>query len=261
MADYSWADYDLPQYVQDDLTVDFYTPSISTSMSTGYDKRRRRFTGQYVTYSVSMLMTLSQLDIFESLFNNELGYGVVAIDFPDPLYLEDTIEVKVYADSSTEPYTITPYGDKDGERVLVSFDLERLVESYTTVTSDTWPSSIPQCPLEDGYSCSTQSGTIRDSDKDAGFISTRRRFTAVIRTHEVSFAMNTTELSTFLNFYYSTGYGSTAFTAPYPFDFESKTMRTRFNSGEGFSVSYLNDVDTFTVSCTWEELPYLEGYS
>jgi hypothetical protein len=259
MADETWPST-LPQYVdRGSFVFGLSASSISTGMSTGYAKRRKRFTGQYATYAVSMIVTDEQADIFEQFFNNNLGYGVVFMDFPDPLFLTDTIEVRIKAGSGDVPYTFVPYGDT--ELWILSFELERLISSHSSVSTDSWPSALPTCPLLNGYTSEVQSGIVRDSNYSSGVIETRRRFTATYRGHGVSFLLTGEQLQTFVNFYASLGYGSLSFEAPYPND-PSTTMEARFDTSGGiaYTVGYYNDTNKFIVSFIWEELPSLQGY-
>ena len=243
----------LPQYVnRDGFSYSLSNSSLSANMSTGYAKRRKKFTGQYASYTVSMQMTQTQADIFEQFFNNNLGYGVVTMDFPDPLFLDPTIEVRIKAGVDSNPYSFNVYGDNDD--VVLSMELERLISGYTTVSTATWPSTLPDCPIYNDYMNSTQSGVLRDSDYAGGVINVRRRFTAVTRYHDVTFVMDRTQLDTFFNFYASLGYGSKNFTAPWPID-NIQTMKARFDASSGYTVEYYRDTELFTVSFVWEELP------
>lgn len=259
MASETWPGT-LPQYVdRESFTYTMTSSSLSTNMSTGYAKRRKRYTGQYAYYDVTMKMTRAQADIFEQFFNNNLGYGVVLFNFPDPLFIESTIEVKIFASKNEAPYSFSVYGDND--QVVLSMRLERLITGYTTISHNTWPSSLEDCPLYPNYSVTTQSGLVRDQDPLQGYMSVRRRFTAVIRRHTIEFLFTRTQLQTFFNFYYSLGYGSLSFEAPYPFD-SSLNMKARFDTsdGYGFTVGYYNDTDLFSVQFVWEELPLLKEY-
>lgn len=259
MADQEWPS-SLPQLVDSgSFSYSLSSSSISTKMSTGYDKRRKKFTGQYGTYKVSMHMTQTQADTFEQFVNNNLGYGVVLFDFPDPFFITPTIEVRLKAGSEESPYTFTPYGESD--QVILSMSLERLIPNYSSVAISIWPSTLPQCPLHGSYSNEIQSGIIRDTDYSKGNVSVRRRFTAVIRKHKLTYLMSRSQLITFFNFYASLGYGSLSFTAPHPME-EGNTMKTRFdtNNGFGYTVKYYNSTDLFAVDFIFEELPLLKEF-
>ncbi len=259
MADQTWPT-SLPQYVdRDSFSYTLSASSISQGMSTGYDKRRKRFTGQYAVYAVTMNVTNEQADTFEQFFNNNLGYGTEYMDFPDPLFIDDTIEVRLVAGQGDVPYSFTPYGDTD--LWILSFSLERIISSYNSVSIDTWPSTFPTCPLLDNYSAENQSGLVRDTEYSTGAINVRRRFTAVYRGHTVSFIFTRDQLSDFFDFYASLGYGSKSFQAPYPLD-PTTYMKARFDTSDGiaFDVSYYSDSQLFQVDFIWEELPYLGGY-
>lgn len=246
----------LPQYVnRDGFSYSVSNPSLTFVMSTGYTKRRKKYSGQYANYKVLMDMTRDQLDIFEQFFNNNLGYGVVAINFPDPLFLTSTIEVKIKTYTDMVPYTVVPFGDNDD--VVVSFELEQLVTGYNTVSIGAWPTSLPDCPQYFNYSSEVQSGIIRDT---SGYVNVRRRFTAVTRYHNMSMILTPTELETFIDFYGSLGYGSKSFNAPYPAD-PIQTIKARFDAGKGYSLEYYNDTNLFLVSFIWEELPPLLGWN
>lgn len=258
MADETWPST-LPQYVnRDDFSFSLTNSAISQSMSTGYDKRRKRFTGQYATYDISMQVTQEQAALFEQFFNNNLGYGTVWFDFPDPLFIDDTIEVRVVCGEDTDPYSYTTYGDN--EQLVLSFSIERLITGYTSVTATTWPTTLPQTPQYSDYNTSTQSGVVRDSDEDSGYLDVRRRFTAVTKYHNMSFIMTREQLVIFFNFYASLGYGAVDFTAPWPND-DNYTMRARFTAGDGYTVEYYDETDLFSVAFTWEELPTIRDWT
>lgn len=243
----------LPQYVnRDGFSYTVSNSSISSSMSTGYAKRRKRFTGQYATYSVSMQMTQTQADTFEQFFNNNLGYGVEEITFPDPLFLTSTINARVKAGEGDMPYTFNVYGDN--EQVILSMELERLISGYTSVSTTVWPVTLPTCAQFMDYYNTMQSGIVRDTSYDSGVIDVRRRFTAVTRFHNVSFIFTRAELVIFFNFYASLGYGAKSFTAPWPID-DTQTMKARFDASNGYTVNYYEDTELFQVSFVWEELP------
>lgn len=259
MADQTWP-VSLPEYVdRGSFSYSLSSSSLSTTMSTGYDKRRKKFTGQYATYQVSMQMTQTQADTFEQFFMNNLGYGVVLFNFPDPFFITSTIEVRIKAGKDEVPYSFSPYGES--EDVTLSMNLERLITGYTPVTVTEWPTTLPQCPQHSSYNNEMQSGIIRDSNYNQGIVSVRRRFTAVTRKHSLSFIMTRAELETFFNFYASLGYGSLAFTAPLPIE-DGLTMKARFDTtnGFGYTVNYYNETDLFDVKFIWEELPLIKGY-
>lgn len=243
----------LPQFVnRDGFSYTLSNSAISASMSAGYAKRRKRFTGQYATYSVSIQMTQAQADTFEQFFNNNLGYGVVNIDFPDPLFITSTIEVRIKASKDTNPYSFSPYGDND--EVVLSMELERLISGYSSVSITSWPSTLPSCPLFNNYTNTAQSGIIRDSNYNNGLIDVRRRFTAVTRYHDVSYLFTKDQLVTFFDFYASLGYGAKTFIAPWPIN-DIYTMKARIDAGHGYAVEYYGDTNLFLVSFIWEELP------
>ena len=63
----------------------------------------------------------------------------------------------------------------------------------------TWPETLPQRGLTDGYQSGTGDGRLR-SDNDAGAAKVRRRFSAVVRPLSIIFEMTTEQLSTFRTF-------------------------------------------------------------
>lgn len=60
----------------------------------------------------------------------------------------------------------------------------------------TWPSTLPQLPLADGYSESPQSQVLRSS-MDAGPPKTRRRFTAATRSIPMSVTLSNAQVVIF----------------------------------------------------------------
>jgi hypothetical protein len=243
----------LPQYInRNGFSYSLSNSSISSNMSTGYAKRRKKYTGQYATYTVSIDMTQTQADIFEQFFNNNLGYGVEEITFPDPLFIDATIDARVKAGADGNPYSFGVYGDND--QVILSMELERLITGYSTVSTALWPITLPTCPQFSGYTNNTQSGLIRDSDESTGVVNVRRRFTAVTRTHNVTFILTRAELDIFFNFYASLGYGCKSFVAPWPIN-DGATMKARFDASQGYTVAYHGETELFEVSFVWEELP------
>jgi hypothetical protein len=98
---------------------------ISTSMSIGPAKRRKRYTKNYNVYSMTFEMTLDQFEDFEYFFKNDLGYGVVNFNIPDPFHITTTLDVRIVASQGSNPYTVTQWGDLY-DSVLVTLNLREL---------------------------------------------------------------------------------------------------------------------------------------
>lgn len=63
----------------------------------------------------------------------------------------------------------------------------------------TWPASLPQVPLQRGFSEEPQDQVLR-TEMDAGPAQTRRRFTAAYRVFSIRLKMSSTQFDTFLTF-------------------------------------------------------------
>ena len=98
--------------------------ALSTPMSTGYAKVRRRFTKTYSRYDVSYEMTLDQFYTFENYFDFTLGYGVVEFDLPDPMKINEYITCIFIQNEGESPYGVSPIGGS--EDLQVTFSVEEL---------------------------------------------------------------------------------------------------------------------------------------
>ncbi len=67
----------------------------------------------------------------------------------------------------------------------------------------TWPSILPQVPLQAGYSEKSANNSIRSS-MDVGPAKTRARISAGVREHKVQFVLTEAELTIFEEFYADT---------------------------------------------------------
>jgi len=67
----------------------------------------------------------------------------------------------------------------------------------------TWPTSLPDYPLIDGYAEKPQDQTIR-TQMEAGPDKVRRRFTAGVREFSVKWTLTTAQVSTLDTFFHST---------------------------------------------------------
>lgn len=115
----------LPQdTLQDGFQYSRQTGLIRTDMDAGYPKTRRRFTATVRTYNISMVMTKTQLEAFETFYFDSLQMGTVRVNFPDPLSpTQASAEFRWVGDGGTG-YTVTQSGDT--QDWIVSFTLERL---------------------------------------------------------------------------------------------------------------------------------------
>lgn len=125
MATFTWPS-SLPQYPQrNGATKAPFSETLTTSMSVGYSKVRRRYTGTYYTYNLIYEMTLTELSDFEDFFEGDLGFGVNSIELPDPFFISSTITGYIVANQDEDPYSITPYNELD-DTVLLSFSFREL---------------------------------------------------------------------------------------------------------------------------------------
>ena len=117
----------------------------------------------------------------------------------------------------------------------------------------TWPLTLPQTPLQDGYSETLEKNVIVTS-MDQGPAKTRKRFTAGVKKYQVSFLMSSSQLSTFETFYEDTiNFGATTFTFPDP----------RSGSNADFRIDMSQNAPTiqplsggqYNVSFAMEKLP------
>jgi prophage DNA circulation protein len=111
-----------------------------------------------------------------------------------------------------------------------------------------WPSSLPQTPLLDGYSDVPQNSVLR-SDFDT-YTKQRNRFTAVIHDVSEKYVMTNNQYTTFIEFYENTlNFGADVFTKTDPVTGLTKNYRFV----EPYSSSF-NGV-LWVVELTLEKLP------
>ncbi|MBU1567721.1 MAG: hypothetical protein KJ630_19115 [Proteobacteria bacterium] len=67
----------------------------------------------------------------------------------------------------------------------------------------TWPATLPQVPLVNGYSEKPANNSIR-SKMDVGPAKSRRRISAGVREHKASYLLTSAQLTTFETFYETT---------------------------------------------------------
>lgn len=67
----------------------------------------------------------------------------------------------------------------------------------------TWPATLPQKPLDTGYSEKAANNAIR-SKMEVGPAKSRRRISAGVREHKMQFLMTWAQIETFLTFYEDT---------------------------------------------------------
>lgn len=84
---------------------------ITSEMSTGYAKKRRRFTAISKYHSGSIILTTNEMEAFETWFYSIAGYGTEDFTFTDPRNLENTITARFYAGTGEASYTLKPDGD------------------------------------------------------------------------------------------------------------------------------------------------------
>ena len=253
MADSTWP-MTLPQNVVSGVTCAPRSNVIVTTNSTGYSKVRPVSTKRYREYSVEMEMTLEQYDIFLNYFHNDLGYGELYFNFPDPLFITDYIEVRMVITEDGDPYEVTPLDTSDD--LSISFSLEELdLRQPSGTSTNVWPTQLPPLPLHDGFSQKEQSGVVKDT-RESGIIDVRRRFTAVSTLNSVSFVFNKTELIIFEAFFADQGFGTKPFTITAPL-YNNETIKVRFDlSGSNpYSIGFDADTLDYFVTFSFIELP------
>jgi len=125
MATATWPS-SIPQYPQKGgATKSPLSEALTTNMSTGYSKRRRRYTKTYYIYDLTYEMTLDELDDFEDFFEEDLNFGVNSIELPDPFLLSSTIIGSIVVGQDEDPYSISPFDELD-DTVLISFTFREL---------------------------------------------------------------------------------------------------------------------------------------
>ena len=115
-----------------------------------------------------------------------------------------------------------------------------------------WPVSLPQIPLQSGFSMELPR-TVIATEMDAGPKKYRRRYTAGVTKYKVEFVFTATELSTFQTFFNTTTLGgSLAFNFDDPITGDSGSFR--FDIAEA-SPSISSEDVFFRVSFGLEKLP------
>ena len=113
----------LPQFVlESGYSRTRRTNVVRTTTSTGPAKVRRRNTKRIDDIQFSMIMSKSELDIFETFFFSDLGLGTLSFNFPEPEDSTSTIEVRF--SSEQQAYAITP--EPGTGYFSVAFSLETL---------------------------------------------------------------------------------------------------------------------------------------
>lgn len=118
MSDIVWP-ASLPQKVEQDGFSESPPDSrIRTPMDMGPVKVRRRFSAQIRPLKVSMFMTQTQLDAFDTFFVTTTEGGSLPFDFPSPRGV-GVVTVRFGEKAPS-------YGDFEGINCYVSFDLDVL---------------------------------------------------------------------------------------------------------------------------------------
>lgn len=116
-----------------------------------------------------------------------------------------------------------------------------------------WPGGLPTKPLEDGYQERFRTMGIR-STNDAGPAKQRRRFTAAVRTIQLTFKLTPAQVETLDAFWETgTGGGTLPFTWVHPRTQAAVTMR--FIADQPPLVQPRNRGMFYTVSFSIEILP------
>ncbi|WP_396189386.1 hypothetical protein [Flavobacterium sp.] len=84
-----------------------------------------------------------------------------------------------------------------------------------TTSIYTWPASLPQKPLANGYNEGFQDTVIR-SKVESGASKARQRYTRLRKLVDVAFQMNTAQKATFETFLSTIGGGAHAYNWPHP---------------------------------------------
>ena len=97
MATENWP-LTLPQaFQQNGYTEGEYNNVVKSKMNTGPDKRRLRCSVSYLPVGGKMILSNAQKSTFYDFFKNNISYGAVPFNFPDPNNPSSIIEV--YLDS------------------------------------------------------------------------------------------------------------------------------------------------------------------
>ena len=113
-----------------------------------------------------------------------------------------------------------------------------------------WPSTLPQIPLQRGFSESPPDTTIR-TKMDAGPAKLRRRFTANVRPINSSFILTKAQIAILDTFYVTTTVGGSA-------SFTWLDPRTKVLKSFRFTAPFeyvLISGDLWTVSLKLEQMP------
>lgn len=114
-----------------------------------------------------------------------------------------------------------------------------------------WPLSLPQNPLQDGFSEDLPRLTVA-TEMDAGPAKIRRRFTAGVTKYQFEFVMTLAQLNTFKTFYETTTQGgSVKFGFPDPYT----TTLTDFRFDTENVPQVKSDNGYYRVSVQMEKLP------
>lgn len=117
----------------------------------------------------------------------------------------------------------------------------------------TWPPSLPQTPLQDGFKEEFENNIIT-TQMDQGPAKVRRRFTAGVQKYDVTFLMSSSQLSTFETFFNDTiSQGATSFTFPIPRTGVNDTFRLDMTKGPP-QIAPLSG-GQYRVSFSMERLP------
>lgn len=106
------------------------------------------------------------------------------------------------------------------------------------MASATWPSSLPQTPLTDGYGESQQPNKIR-TPMEIGPAKQRKRYTKDVDKIDATFEMDDSQVETFLDFYENTiSAGVDKFDIDHPRT--GNTVEARFRTGGGDDYTIAN---------------------
>jgi len=114
----------------------------------------------------------------------------------------------------------------------------------------TWPSSLPDNPIQDGYEEARKDGRVR-TQMDAGPPKVRRRFTAVVTEFPVRFHMRSSEVNTLEDFWETDLEGGTL---RFDWTHPRKDTALQFRFVEPYTVQSLGGT-LYEVSATLEVLP------
>lgn len=125
MASIDWP-LTLPQrFDADGYGEDWQNGVISSQMSTGPSKRRRRFTAVVKSWKGSMTMTESQYLAFQTFVETTTKFGTEKFNFPDPHDHLTLVESRFMSENDSPIFSAAPSGDS-GLEWNVSFGIEVL---------------------------------------------------------------------------------------------------------------------------------------